>query len=53
MVWLWNVGLGCVCIYMGATGKAALIGTESTEALAGVGVVFVIMGLVQLKKKKG
>jgi len=40
-----------VCIYMGATGKAALIGTESTEALAGVGVVFVLVGLFQLKKK--
>ena len=52
MVWLWNVGLGGVCIYMGATGQAALIGTESTEALAAVGVVFVIMGLVQLKKNQ-
>ena len=51
MVWLWNVGLGCVCIFLGATGKAALIGTESTGALAAVGAVFVIMGLVQLKNK--
>ena len=51
MAWWWNVGLGSVCIYMGATGQAALIGAESPEALAGVGAVFVIMGLVQLKKK--
>lgn len=45
-----NIGIGAVFIYGGLVGNMVLIGTESGEALAGVGALLVIVGLVRLKR---
>jgi hypothetical protein len=43
-----NVGLGAVMIYMGVTGRGALVGTDSTIALTAVGAVVAAWGIFRV-----
>jgi hypothetical protein len=49
---MFNIILGIVFIVGGLSGKLALIGTNSGPALAVLGVVLVVWGVVQLKKSR-
>ncbi len=44
-----NILFGIGFIIGGLTGKLALIGTNSSEALVGVGVLMLLWGLKQVK----
>ena len=46
-----NILFGIVFIVGGLSGKLALIGTNSGEALAAIGAGLTIWGLVQVMKK--
>ncbi len=49
---MWNIIIGAVFIIGGISGTLALKGTGSTGALAGVGVILVIWGIVQMNGKR-
>ena len=46
---MFNIVLGIIFIIGGLSGKLALIGTQSGTALAVVGVILMIWGIIQLK----
>jgi hypothetical protein len=48
---MWNIIIGIVFIVGGLSGKLALIGTNSGGALAAVGGVLLILGLVQVARR--
>jgi hypothetical protein len=48
-----NIGLGIVFIIGGLTGNMALRGTQSGVALAVVGAILLIFGIVRLKGTRG
>jgi hypothetical protein len=50
---LFNIALGVACIVGGATGKLALIGTNSGPALCVAGAVAVAIGISQLWRRRG
>ncbi|MBS0263588.1 MAG: hypothetical protein JSS02_16725 [Planctomycetes bacterium] len=45
---MWNIIIGGVFIVGGLTGNLALRGTNSSEAIAGLGGILVIWGIVQV-----
>ena len=47
-----NIVIGGAFIVGGLSGKVVLIGTESGAALAGVGAVLVVWGIVQMSKAR-
>lgn len=47
---MWNIVIGLVFVVGGLSGKMALIGTNSAPALAVVGGVLIVWGIVQLKR---
>jgi predicted phage tail protein len=49
---MWNLIIGGVFIIGGISGTLALKGTGSSGALAGVGVILVIWGIVQLNAQR-
>lgn len=49
---MWNIVIGLVFIVGGLSGKLALIGTNSGEALAAVGAGLLIWGVVQTVRAK-
>ena len=49
---MWNIIIGIVFVVGGLTGKLALIGTNSGEALAVVGAGLFIYGIVQVVKSR-
>ncbi len=49
---MWNIIIGIVFVVGGLTGKLALIGTNSGEALAAVGAGLFIWGIVQVVKSR-
>lgn len=49
---MWNILIGIVFIVGGLSGKLALIGTDSGEALAALGAGLLIWGVVQLMRAK-
>lgn len=49
---MWNIVIGVVFIVGGLSGNLALRGTNSGPALAVVGGVLVIWGIVQLVKSR-
>jgi len=48
---MWNIIIGLVFIVGGLSGRLALIGTNSGIALAVLGVILVIWGIVQVAKR--
>lgn len=50
---IFNIVLGVACIIGGATGKLALLGTDSGPALAVAGAVAVGLGVFQLWRRSG
>lgn len=48
---MWNIIFGLVCIVGGLSGQLALRGTGSSMALAGVGGVLLIIGIVQIARQ--
>ena len=48
-----NIIIGIVFIIGGLTGKLALLGTNSGPALAGLGAILVIWGIVQMVRRGG
>lgn len=53
MAGVWNIIIGIVFIIGGLSGQLALIGTNSGLALAGVGAVILVMGIVQAVRGGG
>jgi len=49
---MWNIIIGIVFIVGGLSGKLALIGTNSGEALAAVGAGLLVWGVVQMVRAK-
>ena len=49
---MWNIIIGLVFIGGGLSGKLALRGTESGPALAVLGGVLVLWGIVQVVRRK-
>jgi hypothetical protein len=49
---MWNIIIGLIMIIGGATGKLALIGTQSSGALVAVGVVLLGWGVFSLVRNK-
>ncbi len=49
---MWNIVIGIAMIIGGATGKLALIGTQSSGALVAFGIVLVGWGIFQLVRRK-
>jgi hypothetical protein len=49
---VFNIILGIVFIIGGLSGKLALIGTNSGPALAVVGGILIIIGLVRIKNSR-
>ncbi|MEZ5325122.1 MAG: hypothetical protein R3F19_08655 [Verrucomicrobiales bacterium] len=51
---MWNIIIGLVFVVGGLSGKMVLIGTNSSPALAVVGGLMLIWGIVQMvRSKKG
>lgn len=50
---IFNIVFGIVCIVGGATGKLALIGTNSGPALAVAGACVTGLGVFQLWRRRG
>lgn len=44
---MWNIIIGLILLVGGLSGKLALIGTNSSTALAVVGGILVIWGIIQ------
>lgn len=49
---MWNIIIGLVMIIGGATGKLALIGTQSSGALVVLGIVLLGWGVFQIVRSK-
>jgi len=49
---MWNIIIGLVMIIGGATGKLALIGTQSSGALVVFGVLLLGWGIYQIVKSR-
>jgi len=49
---MWNIIIGIVFIIGGSTGNLALRGTESGPALAVLGGVLLIWGIVQVVRRR-
>lgn len=49
---MWNIIIGLVMIIGGATGKLALIGTQSSKALVVLGVVLLGWGVFQIVRNR-
>jgi hypothetical protein len=49
---MWNIVIGLVFIIGGLSGKLALIGTNSGEALAALGAGLLVWGVVQTVRAK-
>lgn len=49
---MWNIVIGIVFIVGGLSGKLALRGTQSGEALAVLGGVLAIWGIVQVVRRR-
>lgn len=49
---MWNIIIGVVMIIGGATGKLALIGTQSSAALVVLGFVLVGWGVFQIVRRR-
>lgn len=49
---MWNILIGIVFIVGGLSGKLALIGTNSGEALAALGAGLLIWGVVQMVRAR-
>jgi uncharacterized membrane protein (UPF0136 family) len=49
---MWNIIFGIVCIIGGLSGKLALRGTDSGQALAVVGGALLVWGIVQVVKSR-
>lgn len=49
---MWNIIIGVAFIVGGLSGKLALRGTESGQALAAVGALFAIWGVVQVVRSR-
>jgi len=49
---MWNIIIGAAMVVGGLSGKLALIGTNSSGALAAVGAGLVIWGIVQVVKAR-
>ena len=49
---IFNIVVGLVCLVGGATGQFALIGTNSTTAMAVVGGVILAIGIYQAVRHK-
>jgi hypothetical protein len=48
---MWNIVIGVLFVIGGASGKYALIGTDSPGALAVVGVGLIVWGIFQVKNR--
>ncbi|MCY3023425.1 MAG: hypothetical protein NTW87_30970 [Planctomycetota bacterium] len=48
---MWNIVIGVIFIIGGLSGRVALLGTRSPGALVVVGVILVLWGLSQVRKK--
>lgn len=49
---MWNIIFGIICIVGGLSGKLALRGTDSGQALAVVGGALLVWGIVQVVKSR-
>jgi hypothetical protein len=49
---MWNIIIGTLLIIGGLSGRFALIGTQSSGALAAVGVALVIWGVIQVIRQR-
>ncbi len=49
---MYNIIIGGIFIAGGLSGKLALLGTNSSGALAAVGAGLVVWGIVQLKRSR-
>ncbi|MCB1097979.1 MAG: hypothetical protein KDN22_20580 [Verrucomicrobiae bacterium] len=49
---MWNIIIGLVFVVGGLSGKMVLIGTNSSPALAVVGGLMLIWGIVQMVRNK-
>ena len=49
---MWNIIIGLVFIVAGLSGQLALRGTSSGPALAGLGGILLIWGIVQVSRKR-
>ena len=49
---MWNIIIGAVFVIGGLSGKLALIGTNSSTALAVVGAGLVVWGIAQVSRRK-
>jgi uncharacterized membrane protein HdeD (DUF308 family) len=49
---MWNIIFGIVFVIGGLSGRLALIGTNSSEALAAVGAAMLIWGIVQVVRAR-
>ena len=49
---MWNIIIGLVFIGGGLSGQLALRGTNSGPALAGLGAILVIWGIVQVVRSR-
>jgi predicted phage tail protein len=49
---MWNIIIGIIFVIGGLSGKLVLRGTDSSGALALIGVGLAIWGIVQLTRKK-
>ena len=44
---MWNIIIGLILLVGGLSGKLALIGTDSSTALAVIGGVLIVWGIIQ------
>ena len=49
---MWNIVIGILMIIAGLSGRFTLIGTGSPTALAAVGAVILIWGIVQVSRRR-
>jgi hypothetical protein len=49
---MWNIVIGILMIIAGLSGKFALIGTGSSNALAAAGVAVLVWGIFQLARAR-
>ncbi len=45
---MWNIIIGLIFLVGGLSGKLALFGTNSSTALAVVGAVLIVWGIIQM-----
>jgi hypothetical protein len=50
---IWNLGFGLLAVAAGASGRFALLGTESSTALVVIGGLLAAFGLIQLVRSRG